>query len=96
MFVINLTYIVELDQVEPHLEAHISYLKQQYQQGHFIASGRKVPRTGGLILSNLTDRAQLDNILSQDPFHIHQLAQYDIIEFIPSMTSPELAFLQNQ
>ena len=87
MFIINLTYKVELEEVDKHLEAHIAYLKQQYSQTNFIASGRKVPRTGGIILSQIKDKQDLLDILAQDPFHQHGLADYELIEFIPSMTS---------
>ena len=87
MFIFNLTYKVALDQVDQHLEAHIAYLKQQYAQSNFIASGRKVPRTGGIILSQIKDKQDLLDILAQDPFHKHGLADYELIEFIPSMTS---------
>lgn len=47
MFIVSLTYKRPLSEVDQHLEAHVAYLKQQYGDGHFIASGRKVPRTGG-------------------------------------------------
>lgn len=94
MFIINLTYIAELELVDTQLEAHITYLKEQYALGNFIASGRKVPRTGGVILSNLKNKEALLAILDQDPFKQNRLAQYDIVEFVPSMTNKELAFLK--
>ncbi|MEJ8555185.1 YciI family protein [Tepidibacter sp. Z1-5] len=46
MFIVSLTYIKELDIVESYLQEHVDYLKEQYAKGFFIASGRKVPRTG--------------------------------------------------
>ena len=45
MFIVNLTYIKPLDTVEKFLEKHIDFLNQYYTKGHFIASGRKNPRT---------------------------------------------------
>jgi uncharacterized protein YciI len=50
MFIISLTYICDLKEVDKILPEHIDYLKIQYKKGNFIASGRKVPRTGGIIL----------------------------------------------
>lgn len=94
MFIINLTYKVELAQVDEHLEAHIDYLKQQYANSNFIASGRKVPRTGGIILSKLKDREELLNILEKDPFKLHGLADYELIEFVPGMTTEEFRILR--
>ena len=42
MFIVNLTYIKPLDEVEKFLEKHIDFLNQYYTEGHFIASGRKI------------------------------------------------------
>ncbi|MEM8523040.1 MAG: YciI family protein [Bacteroidota bacterium] len=94
MFVIELTYKVELEKVDEYLEEHIDYLKKQYDNGAFIASGRKVPRTGGIILSKLESKEGLLQILNEDPFKMNNLADYKIIEFIPSMTSQEFEVLK--
>lgn len=94
MYIISLTYKVSLDIVNQHLNSHIDYLDEQYKLGNFQVSGRKVPRTGGIILSTLKDKQQLVAVLEKDPFKIHNLATYDIIEFVPSKTSDEFAFLQ--
>ncbi|WP_099187998.1 YciI family protein [Tepidibacter mesophilus] len=94
MFIVSLTYIKALDIVEIYLQEHVDYLKEQYSKGFFIASGRKVPRTGGVILSNIKEKEELMNILKKDPFYKNQVAKYDIIEFVPSMTSKELEFLK--
>lgn len=94
MFIVSLTYVKEIDIVESYLEEHVDYLKEQYTKGFFMASGRKVPRTGGVILSNLKDKEEFMNILKKDPFYKNQVAEYDIIEFVPSMTSEELEFLK--
>ena len=93
MFIISLSYIKEIEVVESHLKGHVDYLKEQYAKGIFIASGRKVPRTGGVILSNVKDKEELMDILKEDPFYKNEVAKYDIIEFVPSMTSKELNFL---
>lgn len=94
MFIIHVNYKVSLDIIEQYLSAHVDYLKQQYALGHFIASGRQVPRTGGVILSNMENREALEAILEQDPFKQNKLADYVITEFVPSMTCKELGFLK--
>ncbi|MEL6589297.1 MAG: YciI family protein [Bacteroidota bacterium] len=94
MFIINLTYKVPLEDVDTFLSEHIIYLKQQYQAGHFIASGRKVPRTGGIILSTVKTETELQAVLNQDPFMKHNLADYEVTEFVPSMTAEALSFLK--
>ena len=94
MFIIQIDYKVSLDIVEQHLASHVDYLKQQYALGNFIASGRQVPRTGGVILSNMASRETLDLVIAQDPFKQNNLADYVITEFVPSMTCQELDFLR--
>ena len=94
MFIVNLTYKVPLERVEELLEEHIQYLNHQYELGNFIASGRKIPRDGGIILSNMNEKAELQKVLDQDPFKSNDLADYQVIEFIPTKTSQELDFLK--
>lgn len=93
MFIINLTYKVELEKVDQFLNEHITFLNEQYELGNFIASGRKVPRTGGVILSKVESKSDLEKIIEKDPFKINGLANYDFTEFIPSKTCNELSFL---
>ncbi len=93
MFIIHVNYKVNLDIIEQHLAAHVEYLKQQYALSHFLASGRQVPRTGGVILSNMENREVLNAVLAQDPFNQNNLADYIVTEFVPSMTCGELKFL---
>lgn len=87
MFIINLSYKVDLTFVDKHLNAHIEYLESYYQKGIFQASGRKEPRTGGIILATCSSKDDLISIINEDPFKIHDLADYEIIEFTPSKTS---------
>ena len=46
MFIINLNYIVPLDKQDAHMTYHVKFLQKYYKKNVFIASGRKVPRTG--------------------------------------------------
>ena len=96
MFIISLTYQKTLEEVDAHLNAHVEFLKSHYAQGIFIASGRKNPRNGGVILALATNRAEIEAVIAQDPFYIHDVATYEITEFTPSMTSPELSILANR
>jgi len=96
MFIVSLTYIVDLNKIDKILPLHVEYLKKQYRKGNFIASGRKIPRTGGIILSKLDNVEKLQKVLDQDPFKINHLAKYDIQEFIPSMTSGEFINLKEE
>ncbi|MCP3127213.1 YciI family protein [Shewanella sp. KJ2020] len=93
MFVVSLTYKKPIAEVEPHLAAHICYLDECYAKGIFIASGRKVPRSGGVILAKAESRAALEAILQQDPFYFEDVAEFEVIEFVPTKTAPGLESL---
>lgn len=93
MFIINLHYKAPLEEIDRCLEEHINFLNEQYDLGNFIASGRKVPRTGGIILSKMEDKKALEKIINKDPFKANNLADYELIEFIPSKACEELEFL---
>lgn len=93
MFIVSLNYTAPLSDVDALLTAHAAWLKQAYADGLFLASGRKVPRDGGVILAR-GERAALDARLAADPFAQAGVARYDIIEFVPSMVAPGLESLQ--
>ena len=95
MFIVSLTYKRDLEEVDKHLDAHVAYLKQEYANGNFIASGRKIPRTGGIILSCVKNKDELESILANDPFHKEGIAEYDIIEFVPSMVAEGFEIIKN-
>lgn len=88
MFLISVTYTKGLDPIDQHLEGHVAFLKENYAKGNFVMSGRKIPRTGGVIISCVSSREELDKILAQDPFAIHQVADYEVTEFVASMVAP--------
>ena len=94
MFIVSLNYKCEIEEVEKYLDAHVSYLKEEYASGNFIASGRKIPRTGGVILSCVKNKDELELILSKDPFNKAGIAEYDITEFVPSMVAEGYEILQ--
>ncbi|GAB3012999.1 YciI family protein [Bowmanella dokdonensis] len=93
MFVVVLTYRRPIEEVERHLAEHIDFLDAQYQAGVFVASGRRVPRTGGVILAISVDQVSLTQILDLDPFKREGIADYEIVEFVPNRTKPGLEAL---
>jgi uncharacterized protein YciI len=90
MFIISLNYKVSLDRIDEEVSNHVDFLKEQYMLGNFQASGRKIPRTGGIILSQIKNKLELESIIQKDPFYQKKLADYEITEFVPTMTSNEL------
>lgn len=92
MFIVSVTYQQPLEVVDQHLPDHLAFLDRYFAAGTFIASGRKVPRTGGIILATGVTREQLDAILLEDPFNQHKVARYEVTEFEPNRTGPEYAW----
>ncbi|EOB2787497.1 YciI family protein [Vibrio vulnificus] len=93
MFIVSLTYQVPLEKVDVFIPEHVAYLNEQYAKGHFVLSGRKEPRTGGVIISTISDRNKLNDVLTEDPFHREGLASYEVIEIVPTKASEKLEFL---
>ncbi|MFC7303543.1 YciI family protein [Streptomyces monticola] len=91
MFVLELTYTAPVTDVDQHLQAHVDWLDQHYADGTFIASGRKNPRDGGIILAAGDDRARIEKIAAADPFTVAGVCAYRITEFTATKTAPELA-----
>ncbi|MCT4306150.1 YciI family protein [Elizabethkingia anophelis] len=84
MFIISLTYHAPSISIEKHIEGHIAFLDKYYQKQKFICSGRKKPRTGGVILAYNCTIDEINEILKEDPFYINKIATYEIIEFTPT------------
>ena len=85
MFIVILTYKKSLEEVDRYLQAHREYLAEHYAAGDFIASGPQTPRIGGVIMMKGENRTAVDAIIAQDPFKINGIADYQIIEFTPTM-----------
>jgi uncharacterized protein YciI len=90
MFVVLITYTKPLEAVDALIPAHRAFLQQMYQAGTFLLSGRKEPRDGGVILANAASLQELQAILAQDPFQLHGVAEYQLIQFMPTMAAPVL------
>ncbi len=87
LFIVILSYKVDLDEIDKHRDAHMSFLAPYYEDGTFLLSGPRVPREGGVILAKTASKQELQEILEQDPFAMNDLAHYDIYEFSPTKSS---------
>ncbi|MEV5976264.1 YciI family protein [Streptomyces sp. NPDC052114] len=96
MFILELTYTAPVAAVDEHLEAHVAWLDAQYEAGVFIASGRKNPRDGGVIIAVADDRARIEEITAADPFTVAGVCAYRVTEFYATKTAPELAPYREQ
>jgi uncharacterized protein YciI len=90
MFILDLTYTAPLERVDAALPAHSEWLDAHYASGVFLASGRKLPPDGGVIIAVGEDRAKIEEIVKSDPFSVAGVAEYAITEFAASKTVPAL------
>ena len=94
MFVVTLTYTGAADEIDARRPAHRDWLDPHVASGLLLVTGPMVPRTGGvLIASGKVNRAELEDLLKQDPFSVHGLVDYAIIEFEANKVNPALADL---
>ncbi|MGW4726488.1 YciI family protein [Streptomyces sp. NPDC004291] len=91
MFVLELTYTAPVERADALLDAHVEWLDAQYAAGVFLASGRKNPRDGGVILAAGVDRAEIERIAAADPFSTEGVCAYRITEFYATKTVDGLA-----
>ena len=90
MFVIELVYKADLAEIDAHMAAHVVFLKKYYAAGNFLASGRKIPRDGGIILAVGKSRQHIEAIVKEDPFFEHDLADFRVIEFRVSQRADDI------
>ena len=90
MFIIELSYKAPLEQVDAQMKPHMAFLKKHYASGHFLVSGRKIPRDGGIILAVGKSREEIEAIAAQDPFCQKGLADFRVIEFRVSQRAEDV------
>ena len=91
LFLISLEYTQPLEEVGRHLEGHRVFLENHFQAGHFLLSGPKQPRTGGMILVRAETREEVMQWITEDPFHEQGVATFEVVGWEPSMSAPEIA-----
>lgn len=93
MYVILLSYKEPVEEVDYLLPDHTSWVNQQFEDGHFLACGRRRPRVGGVIIARPMPRLRLDAIMATNPLVIHRLMNYEVIEFDATRTATGLLAL---
>ncbi|MEV5238705.1 YciI family protein [Streptomyces cinnamoneus] len=96
MFVLELTYIAPIERIDAALDEHVAWLDAHMASGTFIASGRKVPRDGGIIIALGEDRAKMEEITRSDPFTVAGVCEYTVTEFVATKTAPALEQYRQQ
>lgn len=87
MYLVDMSF-TDMAKITPELtDKHKSYLEQEYKSNKLLFGGRKVPRTGGILISQHANERELEKVLNSDPFVKSGAVTYSITEFIPVMAS---------
>ena len=89
MFILSLTYVKPTEEADRLMEPHMAWVNAGYDSGMFLASGRKNPRTGGVILAK-GSRAEIEAYASSDPFATEGVAVYEVTEVVLTRTAAGL------
>lgn len=81
MFLILLTYLKPLDEIDQLLHHHDALLDRNHTAGLFLASGRTVSQTGRAILVRGTSLREVKEVADKDPLVTEGAARYEIVEF---------------
>ena len=87
---IMINYVVPLDEVDRHMKPHIDWLERGYVEGLFLMSGRREPRTGGVIVCR-GHKAEVEALAASDPFVTSGAATIEVIEFNASWAAEAVA-----
>ena len=90
MFVLLLTYVKPLDEVDALMRAHVAWLDEHYAAGRFLVSGRRIPRTGGVIVARGDDRDEMEALAASDPFVAGGVATCEVVQFRASQSAAGL------
>jgi uncharacterized protein YciI len=83
-----LRYRRPLEEVVAAVDDHRAYLKALKEQGLLVASGPAHPRNGGMLILRVPDDdiiPSLDRIRDGDPYYQRGLAQYELIQWAPTI-----------
>jgi uncharacterized protein YciI len=87
MYLVDMNF-TDMTKITPELtDQHKNYLTQEYKSNKLMFGGRKVPRTGGILISQHESESELKQVLNSDPFVKSGAVTYSITEFIPVMAS---------
>jgi len=90
VLVLLLTYVKPLAEVDALMGDHMAWLNEHYDAGRFLVSGRRIPRTGGVIVARGEDREEIEALAASDPFVRGGVATCEVIQFRASQSAPGL------
>lgn len=89
-FLIEIHYTSPLEIIDNLLVEHRKFLQTGYDRGWLLFSGPRNPRTGGIVIARAPDLLAIEEFFSDDPYFVHQAAEYTFVEFNPVKRQPFL------
>jgi uncharacterized protein YciI len=93
MFLISFKPTVPPEQLDAIRPDHMAWAARGFEAGVFVAGGRRMPPTGGVILA-IHDRKAVSALIDQEPFCRKGLAEIDLQEIEIMSTAPGLEKLK--
>lgn len=81
MYVLLSRYLRPIEEVDAVLDRHREWIREHYESGRFLISGRQADGSGGVIVARAASRAELERLLTADPYRKAGVAEYAIHEF---------------
>lgn len=95
MFIVTLTLTEKKSKAPEFMEAHKAWIAKGFNDGIFVLVGSLKPQGGGVILAIGSDRASIEDRVSEDPFVVKGVATPHIQEVSPGRVASELSFLSD-
>ncbi|KPL79480.1 YciI family protein [Herpetosiphon geysericola] len=89
-FMLEITYTVPLEQIEPIVAEHRAFLQTGYDQGLLLMAGPQNPRIGGIVIARAASLAAIQAFFANDPYQSANVAEYRFVEFNPVKHQPWL------
>ncbi len=90
-FLLEGEYLVPFEEISPLIREHRAFLQKGYDAGFFLCSGPQIPPRGGFLIARAESRAELDELLAEEPFTRARKMRFSrITEFNPVQHQPIL------
>ncbi len=90
LFAVNIEYTEPFEVVEKVLAPHMDFVRRAYDEGRFLMSGPKVPRSGGMVIMTAPSLEDAQGYVTEDPFLTEGVARFSFTEFKASNLHPSL------
>ena len=90
-FIVELRYLVPLETIQLHTDAHRDFLKTLYDREILLLSGPAVPRTKGILIARHESEEELLKLLKGDPYSQNNLVETVLTEFAPANYLPQVS-----